>query len=169
MISINTNTQYRLMLFIILLALGNIAHGQKLTLTQLLTIYNFDKSRFDTYLIGRGYLFYKTEITDSYKRPIYTFKQKKELTANYISFFYYNTDNIKLLQYNTSSRDYYLAIKKELEAHKFKYSEDDDSKEDTQSFSYNKGNVIVAIVVKQQKTPSGESFNSYEIGLFKKK
>src|SRR5258708_33758808 len=122
----------RLTIIFMMLIAGHAADAQKFTVTQLLSLYDLDKNKFDTYVVGKGYSFYKTEETEHYKRPIYTYEQKDELTSNYISFFYYN-DSLKLLQYNTTNKDYYLAIKKQLDSLSFKYSPDNTSQAEMQS------------------------------------
>ena len=153
----------KILTFVILFYFSNELFCQSFTLTELIRINNFKFEEFDSYVIKKGYSFYKYDdktISKDARTYFYSNNNKEYITVCYFD----NKEQSTTLQTKNSST--YLKTKEDLKILEYKFIE---NKVENGSIIlvYKKNDISVKLISMPEKDENHNSFTFYIISVKK--
>ena len=108
-------TDFMKKLFIFFIFCSNISFSQIFTLDELVNISNMNTDEFDSFVISKGYEFFKTETDDYSENIIYAHNLKSNnIAPSYISKYMFKKNPNTMVSYQTLEKEVYISIKKQI-------------------------------------------------------
>jgi len=153
------------------LVISNFSFAQVWTLNELIKVINMNEDDADTFIIGKGYTFAKTQPHDNCKESIYGYNLSAPDRASYwfSIFTYINSYSYKRkVIWEISNLDQYSDLKKQIKTSGFIFESSDLNPTGSTTFKYYKGNYILHLeIIKVGENTS--TYNQYLVSLWIKK
>ncbi|MGN6399125.1 MAG: hypothetical protein ACTHMD_01650 [Flavisolibacter sp.] len=158
----------KIFLLLIVATFTQVCNAQKLSLNEIITLLDKDFDYFDTYVTSKGF-----EFLDNDKKPEMKFKVAyayKRTATNKAEYFidkkeYYDAPQ-NVVAYQTSFKNVYLDLKKQITLKGFKYV---DSEVDGKAvfYNYTKGSYKISLGLSPTTDERGNQRNVYEVSISK--
>ena len=157
-------TDFMKNLFIFFIFCSNISFSQIFTLDELVNISNMNTDEFDSFVISKGYEFFKTETDDYSENIIYAHNLKSNnIAPSYISKYMFKKNPNTMVSYQTLEKEVYISIKKQIKTLGFVFVDTETNENKSIFLNYKKGEIKLTLTsILSVKNP-GNTF--YEISI----